>query len=204
MRKENRLSRVNIEELKRELADDVSIVELNADPFPVFERLRRDKPLAWAGNLNMWLVTRFDDVAHVLDHPELFTAETEPSFLADVLGVNMLTLEGDAARRIKDPMLPPFTARGCSKQYIDEELEAFANKLIDRFADKGEVELMSAYAEPIATHSLTTVLGLDGVSDAKMWELRYAWASPISKATRRSMPFTGRPGRRSRSSLSYP
>lgn len=162
---------MNIEELKRELADDVSIVELNADPYPEFERLRRDKPLAWAGNLNMWLVTRFDDVAHVLDHPELFTAETEPSFLADVLGVNMLTLEGDAARRIKDPMLPPFTARGCSKQYIDEELEAFANKLIDRFADKGEVELMSAYAEPIATHSLKTVLGLDGVSDAKMWEL---------------------------------
>ncbi|MDJ0927950.1 MAG: cytochrome P450 [Gammaproteobacteria bacterium] len=159
------------EAIRAEYAEDISLAELEADPYPIFRRLQQEKPLAWVEKLGMWLVTRYPDVMHVVTNPELFTAETEPSFLADVLGVNMLTLEGEEARRIKSAMQPPFTARGCAKDYIDNELEDIAHALIDEFISDGEVELMTRYAEPVSTVSLQRCLGLDNIPRQRMWEL---------------------------------
>jgi len=159
------------ESLRKQYAEDIPLAELEADPYPIFRRLQQDRPLAWVDNLGMWLATRHADVTHVLNHPELFTAETEPSFLADVLGVNMLTLEGDAARRIKRAMQPPFTAGGRSKSFIKDELESIAHARVDEFIDDSAVELMARYAEPISTVSLQRVLGLDHISTQKMWDL---------------------------------
>lgn len=159
------------ETLRKQYAEDIPLAELEADPYPIFRRLQAEKPLAWVDNLGMWLATRYEDVIHVLNNPELFTAETEPSFLADVLGVNMLTLEGEAARRIKRAMQPPFTAGGRAKGFIRDELEAIAHERVDDFIDDGAVELMARYAEPISTVSLKRVLGLDHISTQKMWDL---------------------------------
>ena len=159
------------ESLRKQYAEDIPLAELEADPYPIFRRLQQDKPLAWVDNLGMWLATRHADVTHVLNHPELFTAETEPSFLADVLGVTMLTLEGDAARRIKRAMQPPFTAGGRAKSFIRDELESIAHARVDEFIADGAVELMTRYAEPVSTASLQRVLGLDHISTQKMWEL---------------------------------
>lgn len=159
------------ETLRKQYAEDIPLAQLEADPYPVFRRLQAARPLAWVDNLGMWLATRHADVTHVLDHPELFTAETEPSFLADVLGVTMLTLEGDAAKRIKRAMQPPFTAGGRAKGFIRDELEAIAHERVDEFIGDGAVELMARYAEPISTASLQRVLGLDHISTQKMWDL---------------------------------
>jgi cytochrome P450 len=162
---------MKVKDLRARYAENITLAELEADPYPIFRRLQADRPVAWLENLGMWLVTRYRDVLYVTTHPELFTAETEPSFLADVLGVNMLTLEGAAARRIKSAMQPPFTARGCAKDYVNVELTDIANGLVDGFIDDGEVELMAQYAEPISTISLRTCLGLDAIPPAKMWDL---------------------------------
>lgn len=159
------------EALRKRYAEEIPLSVLEDDPYPIFRRLQQEKPLVWLDNLGMWLLTRYEDVMHVITTPELFTAETEPSFLADVLGVNMLTLEGAEARRIKSAMQPPFTARGCAKDFIDNELESIANQLVDGFIADGKVDLMSAYAEPISTVSLQKCLGLDAIPREKMWDL---------------------------------
>ena len=162
---------MNSKALRRKFAVDISQAELEANPYPIYRQLQAEQPLAWVESLGMWLVTRYADVTHVLAHPELFTAETEPSFLADVLGVNMLTLEGEQARRVKRAMQPPFTAGGRSKTFIHDELEGLAHHMVSTFAESGAVELMAAYAEPVSTVSLQRVLGLDHISTPKMWDL---------------------------------
>ena len=49
--------------------------------------------------MDLWFVTRWADVVFVCEHPELFTAATEPSWLRSVLGETMLTLDGAAHDR---------------------------------------------------------------------------------------------------------
>jgi cytochrome P450 len=162
---------ISIEELRRQHAIEIDVGALEADPFPILEKLRKEKPVSWVPQFDAWFVTRWHDVVFVNSHPEIFTAETNPSIAAKAVGCNMMTLEGEKTKRLKSAMQPPFTVRGPAGDYIREKIDKIANGLIDGFADLGEVEIMSEYAQPLATQSLQIVLGLDNVSHQELWNL---------------------------------
>lgn len=146
----------------------ITLADLERAPEPILARLRTEAPVAFVASMDMWLVTRWDDVVWMDDHPELFTAATEPSFLARTLGPNMLTMDPPEATRVRAPMLPSFQPGGTAGRFVSERLKAMADELIDGFVADGRVELMGAFAEPLAAASLAAVLGLD-VSATQMW-----------------------------------
>src|SRR5262245_24460851 len=45
-----------------------------ADPYPIYRRLRDEAPVHFSEERRVWSVTRFDDVMHVLKSPELFSS----------------------------------------------------------------------------------------------------------------------------------
>lgn len=155
--------------------DDISLEALERDPDPVLADLRHHEPVCWVPALDMWLVTRWDDVAHVDAHPEDFTAATEPSFLARALGPNMLTVDPPAHTRLKQALGPPFTAGATAGRFAAEDLAALADGLIDGFAAQGRADVMSGYADAVAAGSLAAVLGLDEVG----WEQMWAWCAGV-------------------------
>lgn len=139
------------------LAAHLDLATLERDPYPAFAALQAHEPVAFVPSLGMWLVTRWDDVVFVCEHPELFRSNTEPSWLRDCLGENMLTLDGAAHDRLADGMRPPFVA-STALPVVREGLPAVFGQLIDGFPS-GEVELMTAYAEPLANLALAAALG---------------------------------------------
>ncbi|HSJ90957.1 MAG TPA: cytochrome P450 [Ilumatobacter sp.] len=149
--------------------DVITLEELEADPVPVLARLRRDAPVAFVPALDMWLVTRWDDVVFVDEHPELFTAATEPSFLARTLGANMLTSDPPVHTRLREIMLPPFQPGGRSGGFVAEELAGLADQLLDRLDPSSPFDVMEAYAQPLSAGSLAIVLGLDHHGFDTMW-----------------------------------
>ncbi len=142
--------------------DGIDLAALEADPDPILADLRANEPVAWVPALDMWLVTRWDDVAHVDAHPEAFSAATDPSFLARALGRNMLTVDPPEHTRLKDALGPPFQSgshgRAASRPRTWPTL---ADNLIDRFAADGSADVMSGYADALSAASLAAVLGLD-------------------------------------------
>jgi len=151
------------------LGDSVSLADLERDPAPILARLRADEPVSWVPAMEMWLVTRWDDVAYMEEHPELFTAATEPSFLARTLGDNMLTCDPPVHTRLQEIMQPPFTPGGRSGDFVTKELALIADRLLDA-VDPAGFDLMSEYAQPLSAGSLATVLGLDSYGFDRMWE----------------------------------
>lgn len=149
--------------------DAITLEEFETDPDPVLARLRREAPVAFVPALDMWLVTRWDDVAFVDDHPELFTAATEPSFLARALGQNMLTSDPPALTRIREIMLPPFQPGGRSGRFVAEQLTGIAEQLLDLLDPAAPFDVMEAYAQPLSAGSLAVVLGLDHHGFDTMW-----------------------------------
>ncbi len=139
-------------------AADLTLADLERDPYPAFAALQEHEPVAFVPSLDMWLVTRWDDVVHVCQHPELFRSNTEPSWLRDCLGENMLTLDGAAHDRLADGMRPPFVASTASPA-VRTGLPALFDELIDGFPVDGRVELMTEYAEPLANLALAAALG---------------------------------------------
>ncbi len=152
------------------IGESLVLEELDRDPEPILARLREEEPVAWAPKLGLWLVTRWDDVEFVDQHPELFSATTEPSFLRRALGVNMMTLDPPEATRLKTAMMPPFQRSGASGRFAAEVLPEMCDALIDAFYEEGEADLMAAYASPVSAGSLKTVLGLDDASWREVWE----------------------------------
>src|ERR1043165_2913370 len=55
----------------------------NADPFPIFARLRESDPVHWSEPMKAWVVTRYEDVkAIALNKAEVAANRLEPFFAA--------------------------------------------------------------------------------------------------------------------------
>jgi cytochrome P450 len=148
----------------------ITLEELEADPHPILARMLADEPVCRVESLGLWFVTRWADVEFVCHHPELFTANTEPSWLRTVLGETMLTLDGAAHDRLYHAMKPPFAASSAGGT-VRSGLRDLFDELIDGFVETGQADLVPAYAEPLANMSLLAALGLRrvGWADVARW-----------------------------------
>ena len=151
---------------------ELTLAELEADPVPILARMRATEPVCWVPSMDMWLVTRWEDVSFMESHPELFSAATDPSFLARALGPNMLVMDPPAHTRLREMMLPPFQSSGRSGAFVADELAALADGIIDGIIDGIDgttFDLMTCYAQPLAAGALALVLGLDHHGFDRMW-----------------------------------
>ena len=151
-------------------AATVTAEELDRDPDPILARLREEEPVAWIPALQMWFVTRWDDVQTMEDQPEIFSAATEPSFLARTLGENMLTLDPPACTRLQKACKSPFLRAGRSGSFAESELPALCDRLIASMRDEGEADIIAGYAALVSAGSLATVLGLDAYDFRDVWD----------------------------------
>jgi len=142
--------------------ESITLAELERDPYPIYARLRREEPVAWVPAVQLWLVTRFDDVRHVDMNPGVFTAETVPSTLNRTMGHNMLGSEGADQRRIRRITETPFRPREVEER-TQGMIPELAHELVDRFVDRGGVDLFTEYCDPMSVRSLRFMLGLDDV-----------------------------------------
>jgi cytochrome P450 len=142
--------------------ESITLAELERDPYPIYARLRREEPVAWVPAVQLWLVTRFDDVRHVDMNPGVFTAETVPSTLNRTIGHNMLGSEGADQRRIRRITETPFRPREVEER-TQGMIPELAHELVDRFVDRGGVDLFTEYCDPMSVRSLRFMLGLDDV-----------------------------------------
>ncbi|MEO9174280.1 MAG: cytochrome P450, partial [Gaiellales bacterium] len=113
--------------------------------------------------VNVWMLTRWDDVEHAGAHPELFSAETPSSPVELTFGSpTVLTCDGAVHKELRASIDPKFRPRVVDG-YVDDLIEPIASELLDRFQDRGTAELMAEYLEPISVLGLGQVLGLGDV-----------------------------------------
>jgi cytochrome P450 len=152
------------------VGEEVTLEELERDPYPIYERLRDEEPVSWVPAVQLLLVTRYEDVRTVDLTPEVFTAATDPSTLNRTMGVNMLGSEGPDQQRIRRVLEPPFRPRDVEER-TKGMIPALANELIDGFESHGECDLFREFADPMSVRSLRFMLGLDEVA----WEDLLRW-----------------------------
>ncbi len=150
------------------VGSNIDLAALEADPDPILAELRRDEPVSYVDALDMWLVTRWDDVAVMEADYDTFTSATEPSFLARALGANMLTCDPPQHSRLSSIMKPPFLSSGRSGPFVADELGPFADGILDEIEADG-FDVMTAYAQPLSAGALAMVLGLDHHGVETMW-----------------------------------
>jgi cytochrome P450 len=145
--------------------DTVTVEDLERDPYPVYAYLRDNEPIAYMPCLDVWMVTRWDDVSAALVDPTTFPAAVENSPTDTALGgVSMMTTDGEPAKRRRRPFDPTFRPRaveasmpGVFARICDEQLD-----LIEK---NGPTDLVSDYFEPISLQSLAHAMGIADLVD---------------------------------------
>jgi cytochrome P450 len=150
--------------------ESITLEALERDPYPIYARLRDEEPVSWVPAVQLWLVTRYDDVRAVDLDPEAFTGATDPSTLNRTMGVNMLGSEGPHQQWLRAVAEPPFRPREVEAR-TQGTIPKLAHELIDGFDDRGEADLFTDYADPMSVRSLQFMLGLDEVP----WQELLRW-----------------------------
>lgn len=70
----------------------------------------------------------------------------------------LLSLEGDDHARIRRLLVPAFRNKAIAA--MQPQFQALAHELVDGFSERGEVELISEFAEPYAARIICLLLGL--------------------------------------------
>ena len=162
----------------------LTIDALADDPYPTFRELRAVEPVTWAPQLDMWLLTRRDDIVRVLADWERFTTDSPASTIRDIFGSHMLTTDGEAQIRYKRRFIGPFrrgklerNLLGTVGSVLDEVMRDLNRHTRDPEVSRS-ADLRARVARPLSWRSICLVLGLPEEDGPRLvgWYDRFAAA----------------------------
>lgn len=174
---------------------DVAFEPLSAafaqNPYPAYAALRDKGTPQFFADFDMWLVTRFDDVAAIardnsmVRSPEFFMSAEEvheQKRLQNWLDMphherfvqfSMLDSDGAVHDRLRKQVFREFTPAFIARQRT--MIQSFVDKLVDSLIDKGEIDFVEDLAAQVPGHIIGRVLG---VPDEDCPQLR-GWSEKV-------------------------
>jgi cytochrome P450 len=152
------------------LGAGVTVAALEHDPHPILARLRAEEPVSWLPALDGWIVTRRDLAMQVMRDTATFTVDDQRFSTGQVVGPSMLSLDGEAHKRHRDPFARPFRLREVRERFTGL-VAGETDRLIDAIEDAGEAELRRSLAGPLAAAVATFAIGAEdaGVEEVLRW-----------------------------------
>jgi len=159
-------------------------VDVLANPYPLYARLRDEQPVYWDPYLHAWVVTRYADVAAVLlkcradrtPTPERLAAlgMQNLSPVAELMVRQMLFLDNPQHARVRGLAAAAFTPRRIAR--LRDHIQQITNTLIDEVAADGHADVMADLANPLPAIVTAELLGVP-TSDhdlLKTWSADFA------------------------------
>jgi cytochrome P450 len=174
---------------------------INADPFPMFSRLREEDPVHWSPEMKAWVVTRYNVVRQfAVAITELSAYRLAPFFAAvptDSLGsyANLMTYLGNWMvfqdppdhTRLRRLFTKAFTSR--SVKALEPNIEQIVGLLLDEMDEKsrltGTVDWIADFAYPLPATVMMDLLGVprDDLMRVKEWSDDIALFIGTARAT---------------------
>ncbi|MFI0418781.1 cytochrome P450 [Spongiactinospora sp. 9N601] len=139
--------------------DDITLDELEADPYPIWARLRREAPVAFVPAVGGWFVTRRDDVIATRRMRQIGVATALPRMERTLGMPNVLMVDGPAHTDLRaaiDPLLLPKAV----PTYAEDLIRPIAATAVRALPKAGEVELMETF-ELVSCLAVGRLVGLD-------------------------------------------
>ncbi|MFF3949979.1 cytochrome P450 [Streptomyces sp. NPDC001902] len=146
-----------------------------ADPFPLYQELRQEGPVRRAviqGELEAWLVTRYEDGLAALTDPRLSSDvrdAADPRLMArlptterESMIRTMLRADPPDHTRLRRLVSKAFTARRVAE--LEPRVQAVTDELLDAIVPAGRADLVEDFALPLPVTVISELLGVP-VSD---------------------------------------
>lgn len=148
--------------------ENITIQQLNHDPYAIYKRLRVDSPVLRVKAIGRTLVTKAADTRVVRTNPELFSSDDpdtpmERAFQAHTL----MRKDGDEHMRERMAMVPTFSPKNLKSLWGPLYAESL-NEFLDQLPTDEIVDLFPCLAGPVAARFLAKVLGIPAATDTEM------------------------------------
>jgi cytochrome P450 len=148
-------------------------------PFPFYETLRTEAPVWKYPGRNQYVVSRWADVVHVAEHPEIFIQDPTVTTIEETgEPLSAVTMAGTNApqHRRKRAIGTKFVSVDRLRSY-EPMIREISNDLIDTALERGEMEFYREFANRLPVLLVASVLGLP-VEDSPMYVAWYEDAAP--------------------------
>lgn len=144
----------------------------DAWPYDQYRRLRDADPVHWSELLCGWVLTRYDDVTHVLRDPTVSSdlELAESSSVVDLLrartgrnradrqGMTLVLLDDPAHARVRRLLQPSFTVRAV--EALRASIQARVDAAVDALAARPRFDLLADFAYPLPVAVFCEMLGI--------------------------------------------
>jgi cytochrome P450 len=149
------------------IGHEITLAELDRNPYPAFARLREREPISWIPALNMWYIVGYEDVRTALLDTTRMTTVSAQSTIFDTFGGHVLTTEGTTHDRYRQALRHPFVPTFI-RAHLEPAIAAAATALIDKFQKHGLADLRSEFASRLPIQVILLVCGLPADAEPHM------------------------------------
>jgi cytochrome P450 len=172
--------------------------EANKTWFDTYRRLRESDPIYRVPDTNLFVLTRYDDIAMVVRDSERFSNEAEKHGGEPLLlcpEANRIYQEQGWPKAFPLAQDPPDHKRfralvnhfftGARLEATRPLIERHVHRLIDALPGGGEIEFIATFAEPLPAAVITDLLGLPHEDNDNLKRWSFAWALPFARGLSR-------------------
>jgi pimeloyl-[acyl-carrier protein] synthase len=142
------------------------------DPYPIYDRLRAEAPVAWSEALGAWVLTRYEHVQATLQDPGRFSSQGRLSAalerfpdslrakfkpLEDHFGIGLIGSDPPDHTRLRALINKAFIPRIIEQ--MRPRLHALVDQLLDAVEARGEMDLVRDLAYPLPATVIAELLG---------------------------------------------
>ena len=147
---------------------EITLAQLDEDPFPIYKRLRREAPVVRVKNAGRTFVTKAVDTRYVKDNPGIFSSNDPNTPMRRAFWAHtLMRKDGQEHLRERMAMAPSFAPKVIRDEWVPE-YEKIAKEYVARLPRGEVVDLFSALSGPYAARGLAIVLGIDAATDDQM------------------------------------
>lgn len=140
---------------------EVTLQQLETDPYPLYERMRAEAPVAHVPLLGTWVATGYREVKEINQNAKHFAASLADP-VSECLGKgSIIDLDGPRHQRYRRGLHSCLAPR-MVEAYADTKIVPVVQRQLATLSD-GPAELMTDYFEPISVLSLGAIIGVPEV-----------------------------------------
>ncbi|MCB1687260.1 MAG: cytochrome P450 [Halioglobus sp.] len=161
--------------------------EIMARPLAFYRAMRKEQPVYFDPKLEMWLVSRYEDLQAVVKDPITFSVEKgyQEQYAKGFAGELQEILKRDGGGFFGDPIMtdPPYHTRirklmesaftAHRVKELEPRIAVIVGELIESFADKGQIDGVNDFSVPMTVRVICEQLGLEqfNAKNIQRWSL---------------------------------
>jgi cytochrome P450 len=128
------------------------------DPYPELAAMRENTPVLEI--MGTFVVSRYDDVSHVLRDNETFSSSVLKQTMGDVMGHKIILGMDEPEHHRHRALVSPAFRQSALARWEESLVQSVVDELIDQFVARGRAELVHEFTFPFPTKVVAGVLGL--------------------------------------------